>query len=447
MNGLARATGAPLTRRGALTGLLATGALPAWAQAISANPDVAIVGAGAAGLSAARSLIDHGLSVVVLEARDRIGGRAWTESETFGLPFDHGCSWLHAANRNPFRPMADDWGYTTLYHDDAAEIVMVGDRRATAAEEGAYGRAWRALKSAVSSAGRRGEDVSAASVSPRDLPWIEVSEAWFGPMSMAMDLENFSCADSWGLVDTKPNYMIREGFGTLVSQFGRGIPVTLGTPVERIGWGGKDVALETTAGTVRARACIITVSTGVLGAGTIAFDPPLPVWKQEAIAHVPMGLLAKIPLQFEGSRFDIPANAWLTYYTEAREACFFLCWPFGLDVVIGWVGGSFGWELAGAGEAAAVDFARGELRKLLGSRVDRQFIKGTMTGWANDPWALGAYAAAVPGYTPARKQLAQQLDDKLFFAGEACAGRFAMTCGGAFLSGRSTARSVATSLG
>ena len=440
-------TGAPLTRRGALAGLLAATALPAWAQVIPANPDVAIVGAGAAGLSAARSLIDRGLSVVVLEARDRIGGRAWTESDTFGVPFDHGCSWITTANRNPFKPMADEWGYTTLYHDDAAEVTFVGDRRALPSEEGAYGRAWRALKSAISSAGRRGEDVSAASVSPRDLPWIETSEAWVGPMSMAMDLEDFSCADWWGMEYTTPNYMIREGFGTLVSRFGRDIPVQLATPVERIRWGGKDVALETPAGTVRARACIITVSTGVLGAGTIAFDPPLPAWKQEAIAHVPMGLLAKIPLQFTGGRFDLPDNAWLDYYTEAREACFFLCWPFGFDVMIGWVGGSFGWQLSAAGEAAAVDFARGELRKMLGSDIDKQFTKGTLTGWATDPWALGSYAAAIPGYTPARAKLAQRLDDKLFFAGEACAGGFAATCGGAFLSGQSTARSVATSLG
>ncbi len=439
--------GPPLTRRGALAGLLATTALPAWAQAIPTNPDVAIVGAGAAGLSAARSLIDRGLSVVVLEARDRIGGRAWTESDTFGLPFDHGCSWLTTANRNPFKPMADEWGYSTLYHSDAGEVNFVGDRRAYPSEGDAYGRTWNALKSALSSAGRRGEDVSAASVSPRSRPWIETSEAWMGPMSMGMDFEDFSCADWWEMEWSKPMYMIREGYGTLVSQFGRDIPVQLATPVERIRWGGNDVALETPAGTVRARACIITVSTGVLGAGTIAFDPPLPAWKQEAIAHVPMGLLAKIPLQFKGVRFDLPENDWLDYYTESREACFFLCWPFGFDVLIGWVGGSFGWELSGAGEAAAVDFARGELRKMLGSDIDKHFTKGALTGWATDPWALGSYAAAMPGYMPARAQLEQRVDDKLFFAGEACAGSFAATCHGAFVSGQSNALDVAASLG
>ncbi len=432
-----------LTRRQALTGLLVATALPAWAQTIPSNPDVAIVGAGAAGLSAARSLIDRGLSVVVLEARNRIGGRAWTDTSTFGVPFDHGCSWLHSANRNPFKPMADDWGYSTLYHDDAEELVYVGDRPATTAEESAYERSWNALNAAVSSAGRRGRDVSAALVSPRDMPWAHVSEALFGPMDMGVDMEDLSTADWWNMEFTTPNYLIREGFGTLVAQFGREIPVKLGTPVERIRWGDKDVALETSDGTIRARACIITASTGILGAGTIAFEPHLPVWKQEAIAHVPMGLLAKIPLQFKGSGLDLPANAWLSYYTEQREACYFLCRPFGFDLMIGFVGGSFAWELSGEGTATAVDFALGELRKVLGSNIERQFVKGALTDWANDPWSLGAYSAAMPEHAVARAKLAQNIDDKLFFAGEACAGGFATTCGGAFINGQSTARHVA----
>lgn len=435
-----------ITRRRALAGLLATTALPAWAQTIPSNPDVAIVGAGAAGLSAAHSLIEKGLSVVVLEARDRIGGRAWTDNNTFGVPFDHGCSWLHAANRNPFKSMADDWGYSTLYHDDAEELVYVVNRLATATEESAYERSWDALNAAVSFAGRHGRDVSAASVSPRDMPWAHVSEAWFGAMEMGVDMEDLSTADWWSMEDTEPNYLIREGFGTLVAQFGREIPVKLGTPVERIRWGDKDVTLETTDGTIRARACIITASTGILGSGTIAFDPLLPVWKQEAIAHVPMGLLAKIPLQFERASLDIPANTWLSYYTEKREACYFLCRPFGFDLMIGFVGGSFAWELSGEGEEAAIDFARGELRNALGSKIDRQFIKGALTDWANDPWSLGAYSAAMPEHASARAKLAQNIDDKLYFAGEACAGGGATTCGGAFLNGKLTARQVAQAL-
>jgi len=435
------------SRRSFLSGLVSVVSLPAWAQALPTNPDVVIVGAGAAGLAAAQELMAQGVSVIVLEARDRIGGRAWTDTQTFGVPFDHGCSWLHKADRNPFKPMADDWDYTTLYHDDAEDSVYVGQRPADAEERGQYGHAWQSLIRAISSAGRQHQDVSAGSVSPQGLPWIEVAEAWLGPMDMGVDLDDLSCTDWWSMDDLKPNYMIKEGFGTLVSQFGRGLPVKLNTPVRGIRWGDRGVTVETETGGLRAKACIITVSTGVLGAGKIRFDPPLPVWKQDAIAAVPMGLLAKIPLQFQGSRFGLPANGWLTYHTQSREACFFLGWPFDFDLMIGWVGGRFAWELTNAGTQAAIDFARQELRKIFGSEVDRYFVKGTFTRWGEDPWAEGAYASARPGSGHQRAFLSKPIDDKLFFAGEACAGGLAQTCGGAFLNGQSVARDMAHLVG
>jgi len=432
-----------LTRRTFLSGLASSVALPAWAQALPTSPDVVIVGAGAAGLAAAQELIAQGVTVIVVEARDRIGGRAWTNTQTFGVPFDHGCSWLHKADRNPFKPMADDWGYTTLFHDDAEDTLFVDQRLANNEERAQYGQAWQSLYRAISGAGQKRQDVSAASVSPRELPWIDVVEAWLGPMDMGVDLEDLSCTDWWSMDDLKPNYMIKEGFGTLVSQFGRGLPVKLNTPVNSIHWGGKGVTVETENGGLRAKACIVTASTGVLGPGSIRFDPPLPDWKQEAIASVPMGLLAKIPLQFKGSRFGLPTNGWLTYHTDSREACFFLGWPFDFDLMIGWVGGRFAWELTGAGTQAAIDFALQELRKIFGSEVDKHFVKGAFTQWGEDPWAEGAYASARPGSAHQRALLSKPIADKLFFAGEASAGGLAQTCGGAFLNGQSVARSVA----
>lgn len=436
-----------ISRRSLLSGLLATAAFPAWGQNFVTSPDAIVVGAGSAGLAAARTLMDAGRSVVVLEARERIGGRAFTESDTFGLPFDHGCSWLHTADQNPYRPLASAWGFQTLNQDAAPETVRVGERDAGAAELIQYGAAWDGLQAALLRAGAAGQDVSAASVSPRDLPWIGVCEAWVGPMSMGQDLEDFSCLDWYGLEETSPNDMIAEGFGALVARFGRDIPVSLATPVTRIRWGGTGVVAETPRGNLPAKACIVTVSTGVLGAGAIAFDPPLPAWKQEAIADVPMGLLAKIPLQFEGETFDLAANGWLTYQTTSQEACFFLTWPFERNLLIGIVGGRFGWDLSAAGEAAATDFALGELRKILGSGVDKAYVKGALTQWASDPWTRGAYAAAKPGRTAQRAKLAEPLAERLYFAGEAMGGAFAMTCGGAYLSGEAVASDLAAQLG
>ena len=152
---MSRASSPSLTRRAVLGGLAALG-LP-FPRAFAQEPDVVIIGAGAAGLAAARTLMDKGRSVVVIEARDRIGGRAWTDVSTFGgIPFDHGCSWLHASNQNPWTPLAKEWKFALLKTDDADETVFVGDRRANDSELTAYGQAYSSLRGAISGAGRAG---------------------------------------------------------------------------------------------------------------------------------------------------------------------------------------------------------------------------------------------------------------------------------------------------
>ena len=438
------------TRRSFLATLLAATALPAWALAQPANPDVVVIGAGAAGLAAAHALAAAGLSFVVIEAKGRIGGRAFTDTASFGLPFDHGCSWLHQSDRNPFTPIAEREGFTLLPHDDAGEAIFVGDRRASKMEEEAYDAAWDGMIAAMSKLGRGGEDVPPAPHLPVALPWSHVGNSWLGPLSMGVDVEDMSALDWWNLDETAPNLMIREGYGTLVARWGADVPVRLSTPASLVRWGGQGVEVETPSGTIAARACIVTVSTGVLAAEGIRFDPPLPADKRDAIAGLPMGLLAKIPLQFDGARFGLAENDWLSYAATDEKLCYFLTWPFGMELMIGWVGGRFGWELSAAvkkdGEEAAIDFAHGELRKIFGADVGKHFVRGRFTQWANDPDVRGGYAYQRPGAAGARAALASPLADRLFFAGEATASGMSMTCGGAFLSGERAAREVASHL-
>jgi monoamine oxidase len=438
---------AGIDRRRFMAALLASSTLPVWARAQNANPDVVIVGAGAAGLAAAHTLAEAGIGFLLIEAKNRIGGRAFTDTTSFGLPFDHGCSWLHHSDRNPFTPIAEEHGFTLLPHDHAGEALYVGNRQANETEIAAYGDAWDEAIGAIGKIGRAGEDVAPGPFMPVDLPWSQVSKSWIGPLSMGADVEDFSAHDWWSLDNTDPDLMIREGFGTLVALYGRDVPVRLATPATRIRRDGPGVEIETPAGTIATKACIVTVSTGVLASGAIRFDPVLPVEKQEAIAGLPMGLLAKIPLQFEGTRFGLTPNDWLAYAATDRRLCYFLTWPFDMDLMIGWVGGRFGWELSSAGEDAAIDFGLGELRKMFGSDVDRHFVKGRFTGWANDPHVLGGYAYQRPGARGARAALSHPLEDRLFFAGEATAGPLAMTCGGAFRSGERAARDVIATLG
>ena len=436
------------TRRRFLSGLLAASALPTWARAESGNPDVVIVGAGAAGIAAAKALAAQGLSFVLLEAKDRIGGRAFTDTASFpGLAFDHGCSWLHQADRNPFLPIAKAQGRTLQGHDDSGEAVFVGDRRATDSELTAYGRAWDAVKAKLREMGEAGLDLAPGPRLPLMLPWSHVSKSWIGPLSMGADAEDFSALDYWTLAETEPNVIVREGYGAVVAAYGADLPVRLATPVTGIRWGqGQGVTVETPAGDLAARACLVTVSTGVLAAGGLRFDPALPPAKQAAIEGLPMGLLAKVALRFDGRRFGLRPNEWLSYATKDPRLCYFLTWPFDQDLMIGFVGGRFGFELSAAGETAAIDFALGELRRIFGAEIDQHFVAGRFTPWAQDPQVLGGYAYQRPGARGARQALAEPLAERLFFAGEATAGELSMTCGGAFRSGERAAAEIVKAL-
>jgi monoamine oxidase len=433
-------------RRQVVAGIMASAALPRAVAAQAANPDVIVIGAGSAGIAAARRVIASGKTVQVIEAEGRIGGRAYTESETFGVPYDHGCAWLQGPGDLPHVQAARDLGFTLQDHSNPRDVFYVGDRRASYSEQSQYDRAYARLYQALDT--RR--DVSAASLAQATQPMDGVAHTWTGPMDFGVDLDALSTADFNVYPEYDINYLVREGLGSLVAYLGRSLPVSLNTSATAVDWSGKGVQVTTPRGTLRAQAVIVTVSTGVLGSGAIKFTPELPSTKQQAISDVPMGLLTRIGLQFDGARFGLSPNDLLTYAvpnTLPAEACYFLAFPTGHDIAVGFVGGQFGWDLSRAGEAAAVDFALGEFIKMMGSNARKHFVKGHMSGWADNPLTLGAYSAARPGRASARTVLAEPLGDRVFFAGEAVAGPYIALMSGAHLSGDSVARAVVETLG
>ena len=417
--------------------------------------DVVVIGAGLAGLGAATALRQAGRTAVVLEASGRIGGRAWTTHppELGGVWWDVGAVWLHNAETNPLVPIARAAGEELLRSDELREQrTFVGTREATREEYADYAHAWQRFEDRAAEILHACDDVPLAEVA-RSMPddrWAVTVETWEGPIICVADAEEFSARDWLRNVLSGSNLVPQGGIGAFAARrLGARLDIRLSTPATRITWGGDGVAVETARGAITAQSAIVTVSTGVLGAGGIAFDPLLPEATQAAIQALPMGLAMKVALRATGpDRLDLPLHCSIDRQVQRSgdPTMGFQCWPYKRDYIQGWVGGPAAWELARAGEAAAVDFALGQLRSLFGGRVDRLFTGGThlITRWDADPWVRGAYSFVRPGDADARMALAEPLaDGHLLFAGEACHNGMAGTLAGAWISGQDAARIAA----
>jgi monoamine oxidase len=445
------AIGGAMTRRALLGGAAAFAGVAGFgrcaAAALPTNPDVVVVGAGAAGIGASQRLAALGISHLVIEAAGRIGGRALTDTRTFGVPFDIGCAWIHAADRNPFFKFARAGNYHLHCHDLDLDRIYYGRTPAGQSELRLEEEAEAEIHRRVNALAEQLVDVPVRNtVQQWSLPF-EAAATYMGPMDMAVDFGDLSTRDYAQSADLDPNYLVQEGFGTVVAKTGAGIPVRLSTAVHTVHYGsGRGVRIETNNGTLEARAAILTVSTGILASGAIRFDPALPDWKEHAIDEIPMGLLAKIPLLLPGDKLGVAPFANILVEDPGIQEIYYLAWPFGSDLMVGFVGGAFGWELCAAGEAAAIDFAKERLGQTFGSDAPKKVTRALLTDWARSPLTRGAYSAALPGHFGARAELARPLAERIFFAGEALAGPLVQTCGGAYLSGMQVAEDVTAAL-
>jgi monoamine oxidase len=382
--------------------------------------DVIVVGAGMAGLTAAKRLASSRRSVLVLEASDRVGGRALADTTTFSVPVDYGAAWIHGVHENPLTGVVDGLGF----HRVSTELegpLFVGDHRATPDEEKACATTTERLEEALAAAAEAGRDVSVSELLPPDLLCSDLVGDNVGRYESAAELADTSAVDA-ALFDSGNDDFVREGVGTFVAAYGKEVPVRLRSPVTRIRYDAEGVALEIASGQRHfGKRALVTVSTGVLRSGTIAFDPPLPRWKLDAIAGLPMGFMDKVVLEFKRDIFPAtPANSWVLWDGPGHDNAAFVVKPFGAPIAIAFTGGDQAKELE-KDDGAAIDHAKLALRAMYGASVDSELLRTRVTHWGKDPWTLGAYSAALPGASKMHAVLALPVDDRVFFAGEACA--------------------------
>jgi len=403
--------------------------------------DVAIVGAGAAGLGAARTLDKSGLSVVVLEARDRLGGRGHTFMAAPGITFDAGCGWLHSADKNSFVQIARQLKFEIdktrpPWREQSFDSVFPAKERAD------FIKALDAFQERAEKAAASGRDCAASTLLEPGNRWNPMIDA-LSTYINGCELDRVSILDMAAYDDTEINWRVRRGYGALIAAYGAPCPVALNTQVRLIDHSGKRLRIETSQGTLSAAKVVVTVPTNLIAEEAIRFVPALPV-KVNAARGLPLGLADKVMLALDRPE-ALPADGNLRGATMRTAMGSYHLRPFGQPCIEGFFGGRFAQQLEDAGEGALAARAIEEIVELLGSQFRARLKPLAESHWAHDPFARGSYSHALPGHAGDRAVLAAAVDGRLFFAGEATSPNFFSTAHGARDSGERAAREVMAS--
>jgi monoamine oxidase len=405
-----------------------------------------VIGAGAAGIAAARRIQAANRRVIVVEAASQIGGRCITDTTTFEVPFDRGARWMHNPDTNPMIKLARSAGLD-ISAAPLSQKIRIGRRNARPGETEEFLAALVRANRAIDDASRGKADVSCASVLPKDLgDWAGTAEFVVGANATGKDLRDISVMDRARTQDRNAAIGCRQGLGVLLAKLGEQVPLALSTPANQIIWGGRDVAVETPAGKIAARAVIVTVSSNVLAAGNIKFTPELPKRQFEAAAKLSLGSYDRIALQLAGNPLGLAREDVLIEQSNSTRTALLSANIGGSSLCTIDVAGSFGRDLSGQGEKAMVAFAEEWLTKLFGSDVAAAIKKSSATRWNAAPFALGAMSVAPPGAQPSRKILVEP-SGNLFLAGEATHETLWGTVDGAWESGERAAEAALRKIG
>lgn len=430
-----------LSRRSFLAASAALLARPALAaKPAGEDADVIVIGAGAAGIAAARRLAGERMRVIVFEASDRIGGRCTTDTATFGVPFDLGARWLHGADANPVLTGGVPAGFE-VYPAPRWQSVRIGPRPARDAELelflAAEVRAQRALREPPKAKG----DVAAERLLPGDLgAWKPALEFMLGPYATSRDLADISAADMVRSAERTGESFCRQGYGTLLAKQAAGLTIKTKTPVTMIAWG-KSPVLETEESLWYPRAVILTASTNAMLGDDIEFIPPLPKSTKAALTNLPLGSLDYIALDMPGNPLNLQKDDLVFEQATSNRTAALMANVSGTSLHVVTVGGAFGRDLSAKGEAAMLDFATSWLSSAFDTNVKKYIKKSRITRWNAQDYVLGAMSAATPGHAESRKALTEPLG-RVWLAGEALSETQWGTVNGAWDSGTRTAEAV-----
>lgn len=407
--------------------------------------DVAIVGAGAAGIAAARACLARGLSVAVIEARDRVGGRALT-ARLGGQAVDLGAHWLHAATANGLVTEARRLGLP-LFDAPQEPRLVIGAREASAAETRAFLTGFASAIEAIDAVAAQG-DLHAASTAldrlpPEAAPFRETIAFLHGPFSCGIGLEALGATD-FAQAQDDLDLFVAGGYGALVARLADGLPVALSTPATRVDWTGPLVRIETPSGMLEADTAIVTLPAPLLAREAIAFHPHLPDATRDALAALRPASYEHVVLSWPGGPLREAANTTIAFDGNASE---------NLGLLANFDGGAMHYaDLGGAlvGRLGAPEARARFVCDDLAARFGRDAVSGLRvlhaTGWGEDPLSGCAWTVAPPGAHGARAALRVPIGGRVLFAGEATSSTLWGTIGGAWAEGERAARDAAALL-
>lgn len=420
---------------------------------------VIVVGAGVAGLAAARSLQAAGHKVTVLEARDRIGGRAWTDT-SLGLPLDMGASWIHGIEGNPIYELAQKFHFETRLTDYSALVYDPLGRPLPPAEVNALQtrfdellKKMRATREARSASGQPDQalgdmlehllnETPLLPAIRRRMDYaitVEIEHEYAGDVN---DLSLYHWDEPYEVKGA--DVIFPKGYGQVVQVLAAGLKIRLNNPVRKIQTHSEYVRVVTPTGVFEADRLIATLPLGVLKANAVEFDPPLPERQQTAIRALGMGLLDKLYLRFD--RVFWPATPDRFGYISDRKGewseTFNLYKYLDTPILLCFNAATYGRALETYSDSEIVARAMRLLRTMFGPDIPDP-VAYALTRWASDPFAGGSYSYLPPGATTAdREALAEPVGERLFLAGEATSNYHPATVHGAFVSGIRAAEKV-----
>lgn len=411
---------------------------------------IIVIGAGMAGLAAARQLQAQGFAVTVLEGRNRLGGRIFT-NRSLGIPIDLGASWIHGINNNPITKLAKDWQIKLLRTDyyNLQLFDLMGKMISDQEFEQAYSRYETIIKKAKSYSENLDRDISLATALQKVLnqtqlsPQQKILMSWLINTEIVTEqAEDPANLSVWEFDEDESfpgdDYLFPGGYDQIIQKLAQGIEIKLNHVVQEISYNNQGVTVITNQGNFTSNATIVTLPLGVLKAGKVKFNPVLPEPKLKAINRLNMAVLNKVILQFPHVFWDNDYEAF-GYLTQSNQDFqYFMNWhkyQKKFPMLMAFVGGNFARSLESLSDEQIVAKAMNVLRRN-GTKSIPDPVKVMVTKWNSDRFSLGSYSAMPVGSkTSDRLALGAPVDQRLFFAGEATSEKYPATVHGAYLSG------------